>query len=172
MGAAKLSRVRQKMAEAKVGGFLVTSHLNWRYLSGFKGDAGMLLITDRSAYLYTDSRYTEEATEEAPDFTVIQTGLDDDPVKDTLNREGIKQVAFEKEHVTFSLFEKFQTRFEGVELKGVAGWIEDLRMVKTPERSPSSPELRKSPTRRSHSSRVLLRLGLPNWRWHSTWSSP
>ncbi|MGI6631659.1 MAG: M24 family metallopeptidase [Bacillota bacterium] len=133
MGAAKLSRVRQKMAEAKVGGFLVTSHLNWRYLSGFKGDAGMLLITDRSAYLYTDSRYTEEATEEAPDFTVIQTGLDDDPVKDTLNREGIKQVAFEKEHVTFSLFEKFQTRFEGVELKGVAGWIEDLRMVKTPE---------------------------------------
>lgn len=127
----KLLRLRQKMTAEGVDGFLVTSYLNWRYLSGFKGDAGMLLITEKSAYLFTDSRYTEVARSEAPMFSVIQTGVDDDPAKDVMEKEGVKSVAFEKEHVTYSNFEKMQSRFEGVRMTGVAGWIEDLRMVKT-----------------------------------------
>ena len=62
------ARIREKMAGEGVDAFLITTYLNWRYLSGFKGDAGQILITEDSSYIFTDSRYTEQATSEAPDF--------------------------------------------------------------------------------------------------------
>ncbi len=134
MGAqAKLARIREKMAGEGVDAFLITTYLNWRYLSGFKGDAGQILITEDSSYIFTDSRYTEQATSEAPDFQVIQTSLDTDPLKDTLKKERVRSLAFEKDQVTYAAYERMAERFEGVALKGVAGWVEDLRMRKTPE---------------------------------------
>ena len=128
-----LGKLREKMASSGVDGFLVSSFLNWRYVSGFRGDAGALLITERDAYLFTDSRYIEEAEREAQGFTVRMTTVDTDEIKAAVQSSGIKRLAFEKEHVTFSTWERFKERFEGVELVGVSGWVEDLRMVKTPE---------------------------------------
>ena len=128
-----LRKLREKMASSGVDGFLVSSFLNWRYVSGFRGDAGALLITEEDAYLFTDSRYIEEAEREAVGFTVKMTTVETDEIKATVQARGIKRLAFEKEHVTYSTWERFKERFEGVELVGVSGWVEDLRMVKTPE---------------------------------------
>lgn len=129
----KLAKIREKMAGEGVDAFLVTTYLNWRYLSGFTGDAGQVLITENSSYLFTDSRYTEIAAEEAPDFNVVETGVDIDPLKDALKKEGVRSLAFEKDQVTYANFERMQERFEGIRLEGVSRWIEDLRMVKSPE---------------------------------------
>ena len=128
-----LDKLRRKMAECGVDGFLVSAFLNWRYISGFRGDAGALLLTEKNAYLFTDSRYIEEAEQEATGFTVRMTTVETDEIKAAVQAEGIKKLAFEKEHVTYSTWERFKERFEGVELVGVSGWVEDLRMVKTPE---------------------------------------
>lgn len=128
----RLATIRQKMAGEGVDGFLITTYLNWRYLSGFKGDAGQVLITENSCYLFTDSRYTEEAAEEAPDCIVLETSLDTDRVKETLEKEGVHSLAFEKDQVTYAGYERMQERFQGVSLKGVSRWVEDLRMKKTP----------------------------------------
>ncbi len=129
----KVDKLRQKMAEAAVDGFLVTTFLNLRYISGFRGDAGALLLTDKAAYLFTDSRYIEEAQTEAAGFTVVMTTVEVDEIKNAVQKEGVRRLAFEKEHVTYSAWEHFKDRFENVELVGVSGWVEDLRMIKTPE---------------------------------------
>ncbi len=44
-----------------VDGVLITSRSNYIYLSGFRGSAGYLLITDSVRYLIVDGRYEEEA---------------------------------------------------------------------------------------------------------------
>ena len=57
--------------------FFVSSPENRRYLSGFAGSAGYLLISRDAAVLATDFRYTEQAELQAPDFRVdrISGGL-------------------------------------------------------------------------------------------------
>lgn len=121
------------MAQESVDALLVSTFLNWRYISGFRGDAGSLLITAKSAYMFTDSRYIEQAQKEAAGFNAVMTSLDVDEVKAAVSREGVKRLAFEKDHVTYSDWEKLKERFEGVELVPASGWVEELRLVKTPE---------------------------------------
>ena len=51
---------------------LIMQPENRRYLSGFKGSAGVLVITPRHAILSTDFRYWEQGAQQAPDFAVYQ----------------------------------------------------------------------------------------------------
>lgn len=44
---------------------------NCRYLSGFTGSESYLFLTKEESYLLTDSRYTEQAAEEAPSFVIV-----------------------------------------------------------------------------------------------------
>src|SRR5687768_5964932 len=55
-----------------VDAILVTNGDNRRYLSGFTGSAGMLLLTAGAARLLTDFRYVEQATIQAPDFEIVK----------------------------------------------------------------------------------------------------
>ena len=68
------------MAEAELDGLLVSSPVedtfgnvgaNRRYLSGFTGSVGYLLITQEAAFIAVDFRYNEQAQREAPGFTLF-----------------------------------------------------------------------------------------------------
>ncbi len=60
------------MTSAGVAGLLVTNLYDIRYLSGFTGSSAALALTRRSARLFTDGRYTTQASEEvtAPQIRV------------------------------------------------------------------------------------------------------
>ena len=74
----RLDRLRQKMTEVELDGLLVSSPVedtfgdvgaNRRYLSGFTGSVGYLLITQEAAFIAVDFRYREQAQREAAGFT-------------------------------------------------------------------------------------------------------
>ncbi len=76
----RLDRLRQKMTDAGLDGLLVSSPVedtfgnvgaNRRYLSGFTGSVGHLLITQDAAFIAVDFRYYEQAQREAPGFTLF-----------------------------------------------------------------------------------------------------
>ncbi len=128
-----ICKLRAKMAEISADGFLISKPENWRYVSGFTGDSGVLLITRKDSFLFTDSRYTEQAQSEAPDFTVTKTVLEEDVLKNTVKNLGLKRLAFEKHYITYAGWERLKEKFEDQELVGVMGWVEDLRMIKNEE---------------------------------------
>lgn len=129
----RISRLRDKLQLLGLDGMLVTSPVNWRYLSGFRGDSGMLLVTSQEAFIFTDSRYVEQAQNEAPGFQVVKTSHGEDVVRKVLDERGIRKLGFEKDNVTCGTYEKFVERFSGVELVGLSGVVEDLRIFKSPE---------------------------------------
>src|SRR5690606_9180510 len=96
--ARRLEALRARFEDLDIDGFLTFHGPNRRYLSGFTGSAGYVLVTARHAVLLTDSRYTEQARQQAPDFEVIQHG---DEVWDALSqqvrRAGVKHLGFEPE---------------------------------------------------------------------------
>ena len=71
----RVERLRAKMAEKELPALLVGNDDNRRYLSGFTGSAGFLLITPDKAVLLTDFRYTEQAANQAPDFVIPASQL-------------------------------------------------------------------------------------------------
>lgn len=60
----RLGRLRLRFSELGADAILVSLLPNVRYLCGFTGSAGLLLVDALSATLYTDSRYTFQASEE------------------------------------------------------------------------------------------------------------
>src|SRR5271165_2892333 len=69
----RLTATRARMREAAIDALLLTTPENRQYLSGFASldsEAGCLLITQDQAALLTDSRYSEQAREEATAFEI------------------------------------------------------------------------------------------------------
>ena len=79
---------------------LVTGAANRRYLSGFTGTAGVLLIAASDRCLVTDSRYTDQARRQATGFEVVE---DSDTLRKTavwIAEHSIRRLGIEVEHTT------------------------------------------------------------------------
>jgi len=59
-----MNRLRLSFSKIGVDSFLVSHLPNIQYLCGFTGSAGLLLVGDSQAKLFTDSRYTFQARQE------------------------------------------------------------------------------------------------------------
>ncbi|RKN84714.1 M24 family metallopeptidase [Paenibacillus ginsengarvi] len=131
MEQARLSRLRTLMRERKLEALLVASNHNRRYLSGFTGSSGYLLITADKAYLLTDFRYMSQAPEQAKFFEVIEhTPKMTTTLKELLNRNGIRELGFEQHHVTFAAYSAYASDLAGIKLVPADLLVEELRMIK------------------------------------------
>src|SRR5512139_695501 len=128
----RLTEVRRLLEEKNLSALLVVQAENRRYLSGFKGSAGVLLITPTRAILATDFRYWEQAGRQAPDFTVYQAK---GSLKDFLpglvaEASSPARVGFESGAVTVAQYLEMQKAAPQIEWSGVNGLIENVRAVK------------------------------------------
>jgi len=67
----RLRRLLASLAEHRLDLLLVTHLPNIRYLCGFSGSAGALLIGERVATLFTDGRYRTQAQEEVTGAKIV-----------------------------------------------------------------------------------------------------
>jgi len=126
---ARIEQVRARFAEEGIEALVVTGAANRRYLSGFTGSAGTLLITPAEALLLTDFRYVEQATMQAPDFQVVRY---DDLYKtlgERLQPFAGRRVGFEAEHVTVAQMEKLREA-ASVEWVPTRMLVEKVRAIK------------------------------------------
>lgn len=127
----RLEKLRKKLTERKVDGILVTSAVNRRYLSGFTGTSGYLLITEDRAVLFSDFRYKTQAPMQAPEFTFVEHGLKaEETIAETARAQGIRKLAYEDRHLTVAAFRKYADAFQGIELEPAGHLVEQIRMVK------------------------------------------
>jgi Xaa-Pro aminopeptidase len=117
---------------ARVDGFLVTGLVNVRYLCGFTGSSGALLVRpDGSATLATDGRYAEQAAQEAPDVEVTVTRRPAAELVGLARRAGKSRIAFERQRVTLASYDALRDA-AGDQVDFVDGdqAVEALRTVK------------------------------------------
>jgi Xaa-Pro aminopeptidase len=131
----RLQKLRKKFAGKEIDGIFVTQSENRRYLSGFDGSAGFLIITRHKAVLATDFRYTEQAIAEAPDFEILRIA---NKIKDwfpgLIHEMKIKRLGFEGQDVSFQfhrqLSETLKKKKVAVKMVPVDGLVEGVRAVK------------------------------------------
>jgi len=133
----RLQKLRGRFAEKEIDAVFITQTENRRYLSGFDGSAGYLLITEKKAVLATDFRYTEQAAREAPDFDILRVaGNIADWFPGLVSDSGVKRLGFEAGDATFrfhcQMNDALKKKKASIKLVPVNGLVESLRAVKEP----------------------------------------
>ena len=133
----RLQQLRKKFAGNEIDAIFVTQSINRRYLSGFDGSAGFLVISRKKAVLATDFRYTEQAVAEAPDFEILRIGNSVDSWFPGLVAEmNIRSLGFEAGDITFQFHRQLNQTLRkkklAVKLVPVNGLVEGVRAVKEP----------------------------------------
>src|SRR5438270_7634344 len=98
------------LAANKLDAVLITGVENVRYLSGFTGSNGIVLLRrDREPLFFTDPRYTIQSAQEVSCRTkVIPRRSLLVGIAAELKKVKTARVGFEKSHVTFDLHEKLK----------------------------------------------------------------
>lgn len=130
----RFSNRRRKLASTlsgqRIDAVIITHLTHVRYLTGFSGsNGGLLLRKDLSALMATDGRYTTQIAEEVPDIEAV-LGRDVGPhLLEQLSGE--LRVGYEADYVSVSQLKRLEKAApEGVTLVPVSGVIEDIRLVK------------------------------------------
>ena len=137
-GMKRLRKLRTSIAKRGLDALLLSQPENVRYLSGFAGSSGWLLISGQNALLATDFRYVEQAKRESPDFEIIQTkGELRDWLPGLVSDLGWYKLGFEADCVSYDRYHKLSkaiaTKQVNLELVPTTGIVEQLRSIKEPE---------------------------------------
>jgi Xaa-Pro aminopeptidase len=136
---ARQARLAATLHRARIEAMLVTHLPNIRYLCGFTGSAGVLLVlaTPRTtgAVFYTDGRYTQQAADEvqAARVVIARKGALVEACE-RASRSRIKALGVESEHLSHASYRHLGQLLRGrTRLKPLAGAVEQLRLIKDQE---------------------------------------
>ena len=123
-------RLRAVVRAAGLEAVLVTRLLNVRYLTGFTGSNGALLVpADGPDVLCTDGRYTVQAGAQAPDLELLIERASATALAGRAAAAGYRRLGFESHDVTVDLHQALAERAGG-ELVSIRRAVEDLRAIK------------------------------------------
>lgn len=119
-----------KLAAQRIDSILVTSPIHVRYLSGFTGSNGALIVNkDLSAQICTDGRYTTQIAEEVPDIEALIERASATTLLAQV--EGPRRIAIEAAQTTLDQLDSLrEATQEDVELIPVSGVVESIRLTK------------------------------------------
>ena len=131
----RIAGLRSAIGDSDIDGMLISDPHNRRYLSGFIGSAGYLVITQSGAVLATDSRYTEQAADQATGFEQSKMqGRLSEWFPGILNDLGIRKLGFESDNLTVSALKMIEDALEEcraeVALEPKSGFTSKLRALK------------------------------------------
>jgi len=126
-----IAKIRKLMSEKDLDAFIIINPVNVSYFSNFFGSAGVLIITEKDLKLITDSRYYEQAQEQAKGFDVIEKNTGDVKfLAEVLKSLKIRRLGFEDNFINVGTYRKFEENFENIELVAQGDEIDKIRMVK------------------------------------------
>ena len=129
----RVEAVRSEWSQYGIDGLLIMSPFNRRYVSGFTGSAGAVLLSGKEAVFITDFRYVEQAKEQASECTIVQhKGTLIEEIGKQVEKLNISKLGFEKSHVTYEQFEQLKQSVVTANLTPVSGLVESVRSIKDP----------------------------------------
>ncbi len=128
----RLERARRLLAGERLDALLVGDLLNVRYLCGFTGSNGLLVVLPGEALLITDSRYTLQAREEARGCRVVEAADLDREAARLLDGLGAAYVGAQASGVSAARWERLRRLLRGMDLIDLGAGVDALRAVKDP----------------------------------------
>ena len=129
----RIKKLRVRMKKENLDAFLVTHLMNIRYLCGFTGSSGSLLIKPRGTVFFSDPRYLEQAAQEViageicipggMDLTVLSAGY--------ILEEQLRRVGVESEQMSLAQSNRLKSGLgRTVKVVSTQLWVASLRQIK------------------------------------------
>jgi Xaa-Pro aminopeptidase len=121
-----------RLPELKIDALLVSSSANVRYLTGYSGSNGVLLLTKGDSHFFTDPRYALEAAQQI----TCKVHVEKKPLLvaavAVMKRKRLKKIGFESAWLRYEDYIKVKEELPlGSVLHPISRVIEDQRMVKS-----------------------------------------
>jgi Xaa-Pro aminopeptidase len=121
-----------QLATRKVEALIVSSPASIRYLSGYAGSNGLILLLPSEAHFFTDPRYAADAQAHITCKVHISKKPLIQSMADLLKRKHLRKIGFEPAWMNVDQHGQLQKALpKSVRLEPTAGLIEDLRAVKS-----------------------------------------
>jgi Xaa-Pro aminopeptidase len=129
--AERRDRLRGSLVELDAPAALVTRLVNVRYLTGFTGSNGALLVcADGTDVLATDGRYITQSAQQAPDVERLIERRVGTALASRAAERGHRRLAYESHEVTVDGLAVLSAAVPGLDLVSLQEAVEDLRAVK------------------------------------------
>ncbi len=131
--ARRLEKLRRMFKADRVDALLVASEPNVRYLTGFSGEASVLLVSQDRSLLVSDGRFTTQLQQECPGQEVHIRPVGQplfEAVGEVVDKFGARRVGFEASALSVANFETLKDKAKTVEWLASGGQVEALRAVK------------------------------------------
>lgn len=131
----RLKNLQDTLLQKGMDALLVTNMINIRYLSGFTGSSGEIILTPVKAYLVVDGRYFQQAGDETNGFELIRRT---EPLPKTLKdffflQHAIHRLGVEADHLSYHQYQVFAEHLEFLQLIPTTRMIMEQRCIKSPE---------------------------------------
>ncbi len=126
----RISSAREYLGRDDVEAIIFVNLANIRYLAGFSGSDGIIVLDATQGWFLTDSRYVTQASAEVSSFTVIEYRAKIDGLVNLLKEQGYRKIGFESEHVTVAFYQDLADSLPDVKLHPIGSDLEMLRIIK------------------------------------------
>lgn len=129
--ALRRARLAERLGELGVDALLVTRAPNVRYLTGFTGSNGQVVVGTAASIFLTDGRYDEQSRTEVADLERrVYLGALAEPAVAAARDLASARLGFEPEGLTYGAWDRLRTLAGDLELIPAPAFVEDLRIVK------------------------------------------
>ncbi len=129
----RLSKLRQAMAKLDLDAIVISRPENLRYLSGFTGGEGYLIVTADQALVATDFRYYDQVEREAPGWTLAKMNEGFEKLMPgLLPTLKAQRIGFEAQVVTYEQYQKWTEAITGCQWVATSEVVEKIRSQKEP----------------------------------------
>lgn len=129
----RISRLRASLGRRGPSAVLLTHLPNVRWLCGFTGSAGALLVSARDVVFFSDFRYRAQCRREVCGARLFEyTAGPGEAIAAAVHHARVSRVGFESDRMTVALHGDLAAAMPKVELVPLRGTVERLRAVKDP----------------------------------------
>lgn len=125
----KVEALKKSLEERNLDSAIIFKPESRRYLTGFTGSSGYVVITNNRNIFITDFRYVEQALKQCKDFEIIEH-TKDRTLYDILNGLKIEKLGYEDLFVTVSQYNEFKEKLDKIELSPLKDTLSKLRTIK------------------------------------------
>jgi Xaa-Pro aminopeptidase len=124
--------IAARLPELKADCLVVSSAANVRYLAGFAGSNGLILLTPGETHFFTDPRYAIEAAKNISAKVHVVKGPLSGGAAEVIQRKRLKKIGFESASLLYEEYLKLQEQLPlGASLIPAGKVIEERRMIKS-----------------------------------------
>jgi len=129
----RISKIQLKLQDLHIGALIFLDIKNIRYLTGFTGSDGALMIGEKQKLLLVDGRYTNQAKKDVGDVEVVEYQEKIDGIEAILSDGRVKSVGFESSAMNVNSYLKLKEKLKTVALNPITDEINAIRAIKDEE---------------------------------------